>query len=87
MSNVEDLKAIFRTGAEALQQGRFAEAAAIADRVLAISPNDYDASHLSLMAALHSGRGASALPTAERLVRDNPNDVFSHNALGAVRGG
>lgn len=82
--DLEGLKSQFQSGASALQQGRFDEAIAVADRILAGRPGDYDASHLKLLAMLHGGRGATALPFAEGLAAAFPDDAPTHNSLGAT---
>jgi predicted O-linked N-acetylglucosamine transferase (SPINDLY family) len=66
------------------QAGRFAEAAEILEKIIAQTPNDFDATHLLGVIALQEGRLAQAQGLITSALRINPKDAAAHNNLGTM---
>lgn len=66
------------------RQGRFREARALYERVLAARPNDPDALHLLGVIALQAGQHQAALDLIERAIAQRPDFAEAHNSRGAA---
>ncbi len=66
------------------RQGRFREARALYEQVLATRPNDPDALHLLGVIALQAGQHQAALDLIERAIAGRPDFAEAHNNRGAA---
>jgi protein O-GlcNAc transferase len=66
------------------QAGRFAEAAEIYEKIIAQTPNHFDATHLLGVIALQEGRLAQAQSLITAALQINPKDTAAINNLGTV---
>lgn len=66
------------------RQGRFREARALYEQVLAARPNDPDALHLLGVIALQAGQHQAALDLIERAIAQRPEFAEAHNSRGAA---
>ena len=67
-----------------LQQGQFAAAEAVLLAILKRRPRDFDALHLSGVAAVEAGRLDEGIPRIRRAIAINPKSSAAHNNLGTA---
>ncbi|HEY9843923.1 MAG: tetratricopeptide repeat protein [Candidatus Sericytochromatia bacterium] len=68
----------------ALEQGQFAQARSLAERVLQQQPAQAEAWHLLALVAYESGQALSALPLLQRAVALRPEYPVYYNSLGVA---
>lgn len=77
----EDLNTALQASISHFNNGRLAEAAAMADRVLANAPNNADALHIAGLSRLQMGDVPAALPLLENAARAKKSDGGIANSL------